>query len=141
MIDKAIKEHWIFKINGKTWRFVCAKLGFTSKELAFEIGYLSGRIDPILAKGRLTGPAVASLTILCSKYNLEYVELMKEASFALTMAEFARECKVSRMTVYRWLKRGYIKALTTYPYTFLHLYDVCKYWSRKHKFPIERILP
>lgn len=141
MIKKETKRNWPFEINGKTWRFICAKLGFTSKELAFEIGYISGRIDSVLAKGKLTGPAASSLIFICDKYNLNIIELIKEASFALTMAEFARECQVSRMTVSRWLKKGYFTTLTNYPYKFVHLYDVCRYWSRKYKFPVEQILP
>ncbi len=85
MLEKPTNSNYIFKINGKIWRFLCAKLGFTSKELAVELGYVSGRIDGILARRRLTSRTIASLVHIYNYHHLDFVDVLKEASYALTI--------------------------------------------------------
>src|SRR5437868_11440457 len=108
-------------IDGKTFRYLCMRLDKRAEDLAFELGFSSGRIDAVLAKGRLTGPVLACLAYICRYHNLDIVKLLEEARSVLTINEFASECRVSVTTVRRWIRAGRVKLIANEAfYFFIH---------------------
>jgi excisionase family DNA binding protein len=54
---------------------------------------------------------VSSVTLLTSNFEKKYIKLMKRGNKLLTIPEVAKRLGISRRTVYRYIKKGKLKAI------------------------------